>query len=72
MMNQGAAAEKAHELHAAATDKATSDADLKAKIEAVRDARKTAREDLTKAQKELQELVTVRQEALLVAMGLLD
>jgi hypothetical protein len=46
--------------------------DIKAKLEAVRQAKAKARDELTKAQQELREVVTQRQEAALVLMGLLD
>ncbi|MGN6368713.1 MAG: hypothetical protein ACTHN5_10660 [Phycisphaerae bacterium] len=45
---------------------------IKTKIEAVRTARKTAADNLKKAQDDLRELLTVRQEAVLVEQGLLD
>jgi len=48
------------------------DADIKARLAALRDARKKAQEELAKAQKELREIATARQEAHLVLMGLLD
>jgi len=47
-------------------------ADIKAAIQAVRDARAKAKTALEQAQKELKELVTVRQEAILLQKGLLD
>lgn len=47
-------------------------ADIKAKLTALRAAREKARQELAKAQDELRELVTQRQEALLVLQGLLD
>jgi Spy/CpxP family protein refolding chaperone len=46
--------------------------EIKAKLTALRDARNKAKEDLTKAQADLKELLTQRQEAVLVNMGLLD
>ena len=45
---------------------------IKEKLKALRDAKAKAKEDMTKAQKELQELCTPRQEAVLVQMGMLD
>jgi hypothetical protein len=45
---------------------------IKAKLEALRAARAKVKEELTAAQKDLRELLTVRQEAVLVEMGLLD
>ena len=38
----------------------------------LREARTKAREDLTKAQNELRELLTMKQEAALVMMGMLE
>jgi len=56
-----------------AVDKAdTPAAELKAKMTAVRDARKKAEEDLQKARKALKEAVTARQEAKLLLAGILD
>lgn len=45
---------------------------IKAKLTALRDARAKAKEELTKAQAELREVLSVRQEAILVERGLLD
>ena len=41
-------------------------------LPALRDARAKARENLTKAQAELKELLTARQEAMMVAYGMLE
>jgi len=46
--------------------------DVKAALAAYRDARNKAKTDLEKAQKDLQEVVTVKQEAFLVTRGMLD
>ncbi|MEI7767305.1 MAG: hypothetical protein WCJ97_07700 [Phycisphaerae bacterium] len=46
--------------------------EIQAKLKAVREAKKTAKEALTKAQDELRELLTVRQEAQMVANGILE
>ena len=46
--------------------------EIKAKLAALRDARNAAKGELTKAQGELKELLTQRQEAVLVNMGILD
>ncbi len=46
--------------------------ELKAKLAALRDARAKARADLEAAQKDLQEVLTPRQEAVLVAMGMIE
>jgi len=45
---------------------------LKQKLQALRDAREKAKQELVAAQAELKELLTVRQEAVLVSMGMLD
>ncbi len=46
--------------------------DIKSKLTALREAQEKAKQQLAKAQQELRELLTVRQEAQLVLMGLLD
>jgi peptidoglycan hydrolase CwlO-like protein len=46
--------------------------DIKAALKAVREAREKVKEQLTKAQGEVRELVTARQEAELLLLGLLD
>jgi hypothetical protein len=46
--------------------------DILAALKEYRDARDKAKEELVKAQKELKEVLTARQEAQLVAMGLLE
>ena len=46
--------------------------DIKAKLNAVRDSRKKATADLASAREELKKVVTVRQEAVLFSMGILD
>lgn len=52
-------------------EKATS-GEIKAKLSALRKARETSKQELVAAQKELRELLTLRQEAMLVVMGLLE
>ena len=47
-------------------------ADIKAKMQALREARAAARQELTKAQGELRELLTQKQEATLLMMGMLE
>jgi hypothetical protein len=47
-------------------------AEIKTALKGLRDARAKAKTDLEAAQKELREVVTVRQEAILVVDGLLD
>ena len=46
--------------------------EIKAKVAAVREAQLKANADLAKAQSDLRDLLTVRQEAALIATGLLD
>lgn len=46
--------------------------DIKSRLQALRDARAAAKADLTKAQDELRDLLTARQESVLVMMGTLD
>jgi Spy/CpxP family protein refolding chaperone len=46
--------------------------EIQAKLKAVREAKKTTKEALTKAEDELRELLTVRQEAQMVANGILE
>ena len=52
-------------------ENATSD-EIKSKLSALRKAQVTAKQELAVAQKELRELLTLRQEAMLVVMGLLE
>ncbi len=49
-----------------------SDSDIQAACDAVRKARATAKSDLAKAQDDLKSVVTPRQEAVLLAMGILE
>jgi hypothetical protein len=46
--------------------------DIKAKLTAYRTAKETAKKDLAKAQQDLKQIVTVKQEATLVLMGMLN
>ena len=57
---------------AVATGTTTPDADLKTKLGKLRDERKKASDAVAAAQKTLQPLVTIRQEAILVNMGILE
>ncbi len=50
----------------------TSASDLKAKLTAVREQRQKSAAELAQTREELRKLLTVRQEALLVAMGILE
>jgi hypothetical protein len=59
------------ELQSAIASSATTAADVQLKLAALRDARLKAKEELAAAQKDLVEVLTVRQEAALVLLGLL-
>ena len=59
-------------LQAVLDNKDSTPDDIKAKLTALRDAKTAAKADLTKAQTDLREVLTVRQEAVLVTMGYLD
>jgi hypothetical protein len=63
---------KLHDLSTALQDTQTSADDIKAKLQAYRDARTAAKADLVKAQEDLKSVLTPRQEAVLVSMGLLE
>ena len=64
-------AQASRELQKSVEANASSD-ELKAKLQALRDARAKARAELTAAQTELRELLTMKQEAALVMMGMLE
>jgi hypothetical protein len=53
-------------------DKGATNEDIKAKLAALRAAREKAKADLAKAQTELREVLTLRQEAVLVGAGILE
>jgi hypothetical protein len=59
-------------LNAALFDPSLPAAEIKARVAAVRDARAKVRQDLARAQDELRELLTYRQEATLIIMGVLE
>jgi hypothetical protein len=63
--------QKAKELEDAIQGNAPA-ADIKAKMQALREARAAARQELTKAQDDLKGLLTQKQEATLLMMGMLD
>jgi hypothetical protein len=65
-------ADAANALRTALDNKDTSAADIKAKLEALRAAKAKNHEELVAAQKELKELLSQRQEAVLVQMGILE
>jgi Spy/CpxP family protein refolding chaperone len=63
---------KLKDLQTALDNKDTSADDIKTKLQALRDARTAAKADLSKAQDDLKGVLTQRQEAVLVTMGLLE
>jgi hypothetical protein len=60
------------DLRTTLEDKAASNDTVKAKLEALRAAREKNKQEIVKAQQELREILTLRQEAQLVAFGTLD
>lgn len=66
------ASPEADTLKAALESEATSPADVKAKLEALREARKKAAADLEQAREDLRKVLTQRQEATLVLAGILE
>jgi chromosome segregation ATPase len=64
--------QKTSELVEVVKNKESSPAQLKEKLAAAKAARAQAKAELAKAQEELRELLTVRQEAVLTAIGTLD
>jgi hypothetical protein len=63
---------EADALRTALASDATSDADIKTKLEAFRDARKKQADALEQARQDLEKVLTLRQEATLVQMGVLE
>jgi hypothetical protein len=63
---------KATELRTVLENKEAKPEEIKTALTALREARAKARQELETAQKELREVVSVRQEAVFVTMGLLD
>ncbi len=59
-------------LQQALDSETTSPAEIKAKLDAYRQARAAREKDLSQAREKLRQVLTVRQEATLVLMGLLD
>jgi len=59
-------------LRTALENESTPPEELKAKLNAVRDARKRSAGELASAREDLRKVVTVRQEAVLVSMGILE
>jgi hypothetical protein len=62
---------KTRELRAAVGNQATTPEELQQRLAALRDARKKAKEELSAAQKDLTEVLTVSQEGTLTLLGLL-
>ncbi len=62
----------AKDLQTTLDDKSATPDDIKAKLTALRDAKTKAKGDLTKAQDDLREILTARQEAVLVGFGMLE
>jgi hypothetical protein len=69
---QSAVGKAQADLRAALDDKSTSPEEINKRLTALRDAREKARADRTSAQKDLKEVLSARQEAVLVSMGMLD
>jgi hypothetical protein len=63
---------EADALRAALASDSTSPEEIKTKLQALRDARKKANADLEQARADLQKVLTLRQEATLVQMGILE
>ena len=69
---QSAVAKASADLRAALDDKSTSAEEITKRLTALRDAREKARADRAAAQKELKDVLSARQEAVLVNSGILD
>ncbi|MCE5327715.1 MAG: hypothetical protein LLG01_15020 [Planctomycetaceae bacterium] len=69
---QSDVAKASAELQKVLQNKDAKPQEIKTALDALRTARAKAREELVKAQKELQEVLTLRQEAQLVSMGMLE
>jgi len=63
---------KTEALRSLLEDETSSPASIKAALDALRKARQKAQDELALARKELREIITARQEAQFVLMGLLD
>lgn len=72
--NQAASpvAQAVRDLQDTLAKKDVTDAQVKAKLTALHDAKAKAQQDLKAAQDEMREILTVRQEAILTTMGVLD
>jgi len=69
---QSAVGKATQDLRTTLENKSASADEITAKLTALREARAKAQEELKASQKELKELVTARQEAVLVSMGMLE
>jgi hypothetical protein len=63
---------KARELTATLFNEGAPASDVRMKVAAIREARAKAHHQLTSAQEELRQLLTYRQEAVLIIMGILE
>jgi hypothetical protein len=70
--NQSAVQTASADLQKTLDDKDAKPEDIKDKLEALRTAKKAAKEDLGKAQDDLKSVLTQRQEAVLVEYGMLE
>jgi hypothetical protein len=70
--SQSAAGTASQALRTTLENESASPEEIKAKLSAVRDARKKAQSELDAAREELRKVLTVRQEAALVSMGILE
>lgn len=64
--------QKTKDLQTSVENKETSPEELKMRLAAIRDAKARAKADLARNQEELRQLLTVRQEAVLVMLGVLE
>lgn len=71
-LQPGAADESMQELQKLLDDKNTPTSKIKDQVTKVRKAREKDQQESAKAKKELRELLTVKQEATLISMGLLE
>jgi hypothetical protein len=71
-MTRGSQDENLQALQTLLEDEGATTDEIKTKLSTLRKARETAKQELAVAQKELRELLTIRQEAMLVVMGLLE
>lgn len=69
---QSAVQKAAHELRQTLDNSSASAEDIASKLQALRDAREKAKTELVSAQKDLKDVLTQRQEAVLVMMDILD